>query len=773
MIGVLGVCAVALVWRRYGQPGPATTPADLNRLASQLAALEAREQEIARTVWAKELVAQQCGTAFEQLWDSLNAATDKFKVLGAVAFDELVPGVWERRSPLPHGLQRWESAGPGAPWNAVAWQRHLEQARAAGWTLGPVEFRHNRFELDAQGRPLRSAYYLAAYLVNGRESRRATVQGELIVEWQPDRTEETPPGLRRLDASQLVITAMSGPPAFEPLLNQAVQPPAKSSFIDPLVLRDLDGDGLPEIVLAASNLVFRRGVAARLVPSGLCRHPPGLLLTAVMEDFDGDGAVDLLGATFEGLQLCRGSPHGTFDQPAESVWRAEPRLRYGQVLTCGDVDGDGDLDVWLGQYKSPFERGQMPTPYYDANDGYPSWLLLNDGRGRFADATAAAGLTAKRWRRTYSASLVDWDRDQDLDLLVVSDFAGVDFYTNDGRGHFTDLTRQRFPESRGFGMAHTFADFNRDGYVDLLVMGMHCPTALRLDYLKLARPGREDYAATRAAMTSGNRLLLGGPGGVFGSTASNGAIARSGWSWGCAAFDADNDGYPDVYIANGHETRASVREYEPEFWLHDIYVGDSRDDVVKTAYFGAKFARTRGRGHSYGGYEKNRLYLNQQGTSFFECGHLFGLALESDCRNVVAGDLDGDGRQDLCVTTFEVWPKQRQTLQVFRNTLARAGNWIGFRLRGAPGASPVGARVTVRHAQGQTTQQIVTGDSHRAQHAPTLHFGLGSVERVEEVRIRWPNGQDALLVRPPINRYHTLEPTAASPPAAASAGQAR
>src|SRR2546427_8651179 len=111
------------------------------------------------------------------------------------------------------------------------------------------------------------------------------------------------------------------------------------------------------------------------------------------------------------------------------------------VLTCGDIDHDGDLDLFLGQYRVP-TLGQALKPfYYDANDGYPAHLLLNDGHGNFTDATNG-GFEAKRWRRTYSASFVDLNEDGDLDLLVVSDFAGMDLYRNNGHGQFTDVTRE-------------------------------------------------------------------------------------------------------------------------------------------------------------------------------------------------------------------------------------------------------------------------------------------------------------------------------------------
>src|SRR5204863_10136881 len=155
------------------------------------------------------------------------------------------------------------------------------------------------------------------------------------------------------------------------------------------------------------------------------------------------------------------------------------------------------------------------------------------------------------------------------------------------------------------------------------------------------------------------------------------SIARSGWSWGCTVFDFDNDGFPDVYIGNGLETKQFVHDYEGELWLHDFFLDESIDGGTATAYLLPKFSRTRGSGWSYGGYEKNRLYLNQGRESFLEIGHLAGVALEQDSRDVVSDDLDGDGRMDLLLTTQEVWRETKQSLRVFKNNLPDAGHWIG------------------------------------------------------------------------------------------------
>ena len=773
LLVLLGFSAIAwLVWKQTRLRPTRPTATTLDAMAVQLQGLLAREEEMNRTVWAQDDLAQRHGAVFEQLWDSLNAVSNRLEILAQQPVRVILP-TFGPADVLPHGLRVFQSSGAGAPGNGDDWVGHLRAADAEGWRLDQIEFRHEQFDPETRAQPARSRFYFNAHLVQTPGDLRAMFEGDLHVTWKstpraaptgptvaPNPASETrppAPSIAQIDASQLRRTTRAGSPPFEPWLDEQLSPPAGSYFIDPLILRDLDGDGRSEIIMVSANRVFRLGPDGHFAGAALCRHSPGLVFTAVMADFDRDGATDVLVARFEGLILFRGSPEGTFDQPGRLVWAAQPRLKYGQVLTCGDVDADGDLDVWLGQYKGPYDRGQMPSPWFDANDGHPSWLLLNDGRGGLADATEAAGLAAKRHRRTYSGSLADLDGDGDLDLAVVSDFAGVAFYANDGRGRFNDLTRAWAPVPAAFGMAHALADFDADGHADFLMMGMQCPTPQRLDHLGLHRPGTEGQAAMRRAMVEGNRLFRRRPAGGFEPSPLNPSIARSGWSWGCAAADLDCDGYPDVYIGNGHETRPSVRDYEPEFWRHDIYVGNSTENPVTHAYFQMRYAETRGRGWSYGGWEKNRLFLNRRGAAFTEVGHLLGVTLAADSRNVAADDLDADGRPDLLVTTFEVWPEVRQTLKIFRNRLD-AGHWIGVHLREVAGRSPVGAEVVVYHEGGASARPVITGDSHRVQHAPAVHFGLGRRDRVERIEIRWPGGKRTELLNPATDRYHEVIP---------------
>ena len=726
--------------------------------------LKAREDGVDKTVWQKELLAQTCGQTFEALWDSINNATNKLSLIAGFPLGEIVLPKWGSSQSLPHGIELCEpiGAGPTPLHQPVA--TIARKFRNDGWELENVEFRHTRFDTDENGQPGQSAFYFAARLTHRSVPERAIIEGNLVVHWAAKQPGEEFPSVKRIDASQLTARTRVGAPQFQLILRETITPPERSSYIDPLILYDLDGDAFSEIILAEKNRVYRRhGQEDHYEAEPLCSYPADFITSAAIADLDRDGAADLLVANSSGLLLFKGSPHGTFGEPARVVWPASPPLKNTMVLTCGDIDLDGDLDVFLGQYRVP-TLGQVLRPYYyDANDGFPAYLLLNDGHGNLTDVTNDAGLVSKRWRRIYSASLADIDGDEDIDLLVVSDFAGLDLYQNDGHRRFTEVTRQRVADPHAFGMAHALADLNADGRLDLLMIGMPSPTVDRLEHLALSRPYSTEDRLKRRAMTFGNRLYLAQPNSTFEQTRFGDSLARSGWSWGCSVFDFDNDGFPDVYIANGLETKQSVRDYESEFWLHDLFVDEEIDDVTATSYLTEKSNRTRGRGWSYGGYEKNRLYLNQRGESFVEIGHLAGVALEQDSRNVVADDLDGDGRVDLLVTTLEVWPEVKQTLQVYKNTLSNSGHWIGFRFREQTGwNSPVGARVTLQYNGHRPVRQIVTGDSHRSQHAHTVHFGLGKADRVDHAEIRYTAGKTVSFSRPAINRYHDVPAPAKS-----------
>lgn len=757
LLGLLVVVAVlgsVLLTRRRNATGdavPPSTNAPANPstgaalapgILQEFTALEESEREADRTVWSVERRAEQHALRVERLWESLNASPEGLALLQDLQVRLLTRVDLAGPEALPHGIQRWRSAAgsPRIGWDG--WRESIGDWRSKGWRLVQSEWRHVRFVPAAAPAPDASEFEVRLDVSRSTPPERAQVLAVVRIEWPESDTSESM-GDVHLDSVEILRRA--GRPLFEPTFDRAIAPFPRTSWIDPVLVRDLDGDGIPEIILAARNLVLWRNPGGTWEERPLSAHHPGLIFTALLADFTGDGIPDLLMAVRSGLVLLRGSAGGRFETPPVMAWTAPDRLQYAQAFTCGDMDGDGDLDVFLGQYRTPYQGGQMPTPYFDANDAPPAYLLRNDGHGRFEDVTAGSGLEAHRHRRSYAASLADLDGDGDLDLVVTSDFAGMEVYGGDGRGRFAERTGSWLGDARGFGMSHAFSDFNADGFLDVLLVAMPQPTASRLSALGLERPGHEAWSKERIRMTVGNRLFLGGPGGFRGGPGGR-VLEDAGWAWSAAAFDLDADRFPDLHVVNGHETRRSVHDYESEFWTQDIYLPPTTKPAVADAFFASKFASTRGAGWSYGGHHKNRLLLNLAGTGFADAGHLAGVALGEDSRNVVADDFDGDGKVDLLVTTFEIWPEVRQTVRIFSNRVPDAGHWIGFHLPevgGSPG--PVGATVRIRDGRGQQARNVVAGDAYRSQSAPVVRFGLGDVDHVDSVEVRWPGGWRSVL----------------------------
>lgn len=535
-------------------------------------------------------------------------------------------------------------------------------------------------------------------------------------------------------------TVLAGTPVFEPWADLLIPTNGVGLFTDPLILEPTE-QGMRLHLAGAGVAAVRAGEGWRWEQADV--GPPEPVKAVVRADLDGDGSVELVVADASGLRV-RGR-----DGWAQA-WVAPAKLRHPQSITAGDIDGDGDLDLWITQYRLPFVQGQFPTPYYDALDGLPSYLLRNEGT-RWVDITEASGLAAKRHRRTYSASWIDLDGDGDLDLVNVSDFAGLDIHRNDGNGRFTDLTAELGLTRHAFGMAHAVWDANGDGLPDLLMVGMDSPVASQLDHAGLGRAEFPAHTAHRAAMTYGNRLFMGSTvRGLEFSPVSEG-LRRAGWAWGAAVLDWNNDGQDDLYLVNGHETFESRSDFERQFWQHDIYVGGSAPDPARRLYFMQANEARRAARQSYGGWQANRLFTRRGPDSFTENAWVLGVAVTEDCRNVVAGDFDGDGRMDLALTTYEQWPVARQRLRVLRNRSAAPAHWIGFSLD----VPAPGSRVELTTPDGVRRHWWVNGDGYRSQSDVQAHFGLGA--RAEVIRAEWVRADGSRVDLPRVaDRWHRI-----------------
>jgi len=536
-----------------------------------------------------------------------------------------------------------------------------------------------------------------------------------------------------------------------------------------LFVYDLNGDQYPDIVLAGHNTILwnRAGnleAGQLLVGDG----QPTQTRTGLIADLNGDGILDWLcdnqgGRTLElhpGLK--ESSTNGAFAGVGIPIPITTHPLRAPTAITGGDIDHDGDIDLYITQYRAPYES--MPKEYWNANDGYGNTLLINDGKGNFREGTDAAGLAPKQFRRTYSSSFVDLDQDGDLDLVVVSDFCGTDLYLNDGNGKFTDVTDKDLDDPHTFGMSHTFADYDHDGQLDMYVTGMSSTTSRRLERMGAFPPGYDQANKMRSVMGYGNRMYLAKPGGGFAEPAYKDAVARTGWSWGTASLDFDNDGDEDIYIGNGHITGKSTEDYCSSFWCRDIYLLPGVKGTQMQSYLDSI---PNQQNMSWDGYQANSLLVNQSGKGFQDLSYMLDVGFDYDTRQVVATDLDLDGRVDLVLVRkpdatemAKAEGKAAHAVILYRNVLAEAANrdWIGVTLNGTAKVSPLGAIIELDTTQGKRRATLVSGDSYICQHPAQKHFGLEPGNQVKSMTVIWPDGSKTTLENPKPKQYHALAP---------------
>jgi hypothetical protein len=722
----------------------------------------AHRERLEKTVWADEFISQQYERTLVALWDALLGArrngdpAAKSEILTSIDFESLTIGTLDPIETLDHGIAVFEPRRPHTTLTHDDWVAFVGRLSNTGYRLVQSEWHHTRFTPPSDDSPARSQVAVALHLIEGADTRRTVVEGELAVVWSDRRDAHGNPIPARIDATALRMLTRSGPPPFERVLRFEQPTRDGLSGIHPVLLYDLNEDGLLDLIMVgAARILWNRG-EGRFQRAPLIDHPYKLTETGVIADMNGDSHPDLMSTRARGdLVLYLGDAEGRFPDAPKLTPHFEQPLRGPSSLAVGDVDGDGDLDVWLAQYKLPYLGGQMPTPYYDANDGHPSYLLLNDGQGNFSFGTAAAGLEAKRFRRTYASSFVDLDADADLDLLVISDFSGIDLYHNDGRGHFSDANDTLRADRHLFGMSASFADYDLDGRLDFFVAGMASTTAWRLEAMGLGPAERPDMQMMRKHMAFGNRMYLAGDDGWREPNFLE-QVARTGWTWGTTAFDFDNDRDPDLFTANGHISGRSTKDYYVNFWCHDIYDGTSEPNEALGLLMGKKTKALHAGAESWDGHQKNQLLMNLKGAGFVNVAFLMGVADSFDSRTAVSGDLDLDGRVDLVVV--EDHGLKGQKLHVYRNRLETGNHWIGIHLREeGNGISPIGASISVHTAEQTHVGQIVTGETVLGQHPTTRHFGLGSSTRVESIEVRWQNGMTRTVHDPEIDRYHQIE----------------
>jgi hypothetical protein len=323
-----------------------------------------------------------------------------------------------------------------------------------------------------------------------------------------------------------------------------------------LAVGDVDGDGLEDVYLCQPgglpNLLLVQQPDGSLADQSAAAGVDWLdnSTGALLVDLDNDGDADLAVATSRGFLVMENDGAGRF-----ALRAGHPEVALGYSPSAADFDADGDLDILVLRY-GPDSRavGDFPTPHplHDARNGGANVLLENRGAFRFADATDASGLGAGNHRFSFAASWEDYDDDGDPDVYIANDFGPNSLYRNDG-GRFSEVAAASGAEDWGFGMSATWGDYDRDGLMDLYVSNMFSGAGNQVvPQTGFSVDLPEDTRSKYLKMVRGNSLLRNLGGGRFADATDPAAEGFAGWAWGAKFADLDNDGWEDLYVANGY-----------------------------------------------------------------------------------------------------------------------------------------------------------------------------------------------------------------------------
>src|SRR5712692_5903986 len=445
---------------------------------------------------------------------------------------------------------------------------------------------------------------------------------------------------------------------------------------------------------------------------------------ALFADFDNDGRQDLIIVRTNGPLLFLNEGGGKFRQKPEAFKFANPPQGTFTGAAAADYDRDGWLDIYfcLYVYYQGTDQYNYPSPYYDAENGPPNFMMRNNRDGTFRDVTAETGLNRNNTRYSFCCGWSDYNRDGWPDLYVVNDFGRKNLYRNNGDGTFTDIAPQAGVEDVGAGMSVCWFDYDNDGAEDLYVADMWSAAGNRVSMQEgFQKDVPEQVRALYRKHAMGNSLFR-NSGGAFQDTTASAGVEMGRWSWSSDAWDFDHDGFRDLYIANGMVSGASREDLNSFFWRQVVA---NSPNAAKPAHdyeqgWNALNELIRADG-TWSGYERNVFYANNRDGTFSEVSGALGLDFLEDGRAFALADFDHDGR-------LEVLLKNRNApqLRLLKNVMKELGPSLAFRLRGGKSnRDAIGAAITVETESGRQTRQLQAGSGFLSQHSKEVFFGLG------------------------------------------------
>jgi hypothetical protein len=490
---------------------------------------------------------------------------------------------------------------------------------------------------------------------------------------------------------------------------------------------DYDNDGWPDIFLvngqplksgdgdkSATNHLFHNNhdgtftdvtIKAGLVSKGWGQG-------VCVGDYDNDGHDDLFVTGYGKNRLFHNNGNGTFTETAESTGVAGTGREWGTGCAFVDYDRDGKLDIAVANYVH-FDLAHTPMPGQAAGciwkgvpvmcgprglDSAPNILYHNLGGGQFKDVSAASGIEKTTGHYCFSITTLDYNKDGWPDLYVACDSTPAILYRNNHDGTFTDVAADAgvaFNEDgrEQAGMGSTAGDYDGDGNLDIYKTNFSDDTSTLYH-------SNGDGTFTDVTFSAG----LG--------------INTDALGWGAMFTDVDNDGWPDILVANGH--------VYPE---------------VDSAKLGATFREPR------------FLYYNLGNGKFRDLSKSAGPGLlePHSGRGLAIADLWNDGRLEAVVNNLSDKP------MLLVNLAQNKNHWIELRMVGTTSnKDALGARISLKGANRTWVDEVRSGSSYDSSNDLRLHFGLGPETQLKLIEVRWPSGKTEVFQPCAVDKLTTI-----------------